>query len=186
MRRAIYSILSTVSAAVLILSFHASLSSGAAGATAGGDASSAGRSSATQGSGSGASTSKGQSDAGASSSPPASSPSATSLPSLPAGGATRASSDLKSGTFTGQSVDTPYGPVQVQIVITRGTISSSHAIVHPDKGGHDIQINSYAIPILDSEVVEAQSGQINMVSGATYTSGGYQASLQSALDQAAS
>ena len=40
------------------------------------------------------------------------------------------------------------------------------------------------MPVLNSEAVDAQSAQIDMVSGATYTSEGYIQSLQSALDQA--
>ena len=40
------------------------------------------------------------------------------------------------------------------------------------------------MPILNSEAVEAQSADIDMVSGATFTSQGYIGSLQSAIDQA--
>ncbi len=48
----------------------------------------------------------------------------------------------------------------------------------------DQEINSYAVPVLNGEVVQAQSAGIDMVSGATYTSDGYIQSLQSAIDQA--
>ena len=48
----------------------------------------------------------------------------------------------------------------------------------------DQEINSYAVPILNQEAVDAQSANIDMVSGATYTSQGYIESLQSAIDQA--
>jgi uncharacterized protein with FMN-binding domain len=48
----------------------------------------------------------------------------------------------------------------------------------------DQEINSYAIPQLNSEAVSAGSAQIDTVSGATYTSEGYITSLQSALDKA--
>jgi uncharacterized protein with FMN-binding domain len=50
-------------------------------------------------------------------------------------------------------------------------------------GGHSGQVSSYAAPQLRSEALQAQSAQINTVSGATYTSEGYIQSLQSALDQ---
>jgi uncharacterized protein with FMN-binding domain len=39
--------------------------------------------------------------------------------------------------------------------------------------------------MLHDEVMQAQSAQVNTISGATYTSMGYLQSLQSALDQAA-
>ena len=45
-------------------------------------------------------------------------------------------------------------------------------------------INGYALPVLNQEVVDRQSAQIDTVSGATVTSDGYLQSLQSALDQA--
>jgi uncharacterized protein with FMN-binding domain len=45
-------------------------------------------------------------------------------------------------------------------------------------------INSYALPILDHEVVQQQSAAIDVVSGATVTSDGYLQSLQAAIDQA--
>ncbi|WP_312350200.1 FMN-binding protein [Actinomyces sp.] len=186
MRRTTYAILSAVSAAVLMLNFHASLTSGTAGAATGGDTSSAGSSTSTEESGSVASTATGQPDEGATSSSTTQAPNGTSSPSSSPSTTTTASNGLNSGTFTGQEAETPYGPVQVQVVISDGTISSADAVVYPDGGGRDQQINSYAIPILNSETVAAQSDQIDMVSGATYTSNGYLTSLQSALDQAGS
>jgi len=45
------------------------------------------------------------------------------------------------------------------------------------------QINSYAEPQLQSETIQAQSANINGVSGATYTSQAYVQSLQAALDK---
>ncbi|MBU9944508.1 MAG: FMN-binding protein, partial [Dermatophilaceae bacterium] len=44
--------------------------------------------------------------------------------------------------------------------------------------------NGRAVPVLNAEVVDAQSAGIDMVSGATYTSEAYIRSLQSAIDQA--
>jgi uncharacterized protein with FMN-binding domain len=55
---------------------------------------------------------------------------------------------------------------------------------YPDGNPKDQEINSYALPILIDETVTAQSAGIDMVSGATVTSVGYQQSLQSALDEA--
>ena len=179
MRKTVYSILSAVSAAVLLLSFNASVSSSGAGGGAGSIASVGGTSSSISSSSPGASTASG-------SGPATASQGAGSAPSTTAGGATTAAGALKSGTFTGAQADTPYGPVQVQVVVANGTITSANATMYPKSGGHDKEINDYAIPILNSEATAAQSAQINMVSGATYTSGGYQSSLQSALDQARS
>jgi uncharacterized protein with FMN-binding domain len=84
----------------------------------------------------------------------------------------------------GASVDTPYGPVQVQITLSNHHIVKAEAIDYPRGSGRDQEINSYAIPQLDQETLQAQSAQIDTVSGATYTSEGYRGSLQSALDSA--
>ena len=54
----------------------------------------------------------------------------------------------------------------------------------PSDATRSQMIAQYAAPILRSEALTAQSAQINLVSGATYTSEGYAQSLQAALDQA--
>jgi uncharacterized protein with FMN-binding domain len=87
-------------------------------------------------------------------------------------------------TVNGDLVDTDYGPVRVQLTMQGGRIIRARAIVHPQGDGQTQAINSYAIPVLDKEAVAAQSSKIDTVSGATFTSGGYRQSLQSALDAA--
>ncbi|WP_315073025.1 FMN-binding protein [uncultured Microbacterium sp.] len=95
-----------------------------------------------------------------------------------------AGTGLADGTYTGASSQTRYGPVQVRITVSGGQISDVQAIDYPDGNGRDRQINGTAIPRLVSETLQSQSAQIQMVSGATYTSDGYLSSLQSAIDQA--
>ena len=87
-------------------------------------------------------------------------------------------------TVDGAVVQTPYGNVQVRLTVTDGNVTAAEAIAYPDRGGTDVQISNYAIPILSQEAVQAQSAKIDMVSGATFTSRGYIQSLQDALDQA--
>jgi uncharacterized protein with FMN-binding domain len=84
-----------------------------------------------------------------------------------------------SGTFTGSPVDTNYGPVQVQIVVSNGKITQANG---NDMGGSSVGVD--AIPQLNQEAVQAQSANIQGVSGATYTSQGYAQSLQQAIDSA--
>jgi len=100
--------------------------------------------------------------------------------------ATGASSSGSGTTATvdGAVVQTPYGNVQVRLTVTDGNVTAAEAIAYPDRGGTDVQISNYAIPILSQEAVQAQSAKIDMVSGATFTSRGYIQSLQDALDQA--
>lgn len=98
---------------------------------------------------------------------------------------TAARTGLADGTFTGAAANTRYGDVQVQITVSGGVIADVQMPRYPSANGRDRQINESALPRLISETLSAQSAQIDMVSGATYTSTGYLDSLQSALDQAA-
>jgi len=110
----------------------------------------------------------------------------TSATSTPATGSTSSSAASSSGakTVTGDSVDTQWGPVQVQITVTNGKVTKANAVAYPTENPRDQQINAYAIPALNQEAVSAGSAQIDMISGATVTSTGYLGSLQSALDKA--
>ena len=74
--------------------------------------------------------------------------------------------------------------MQVQITVKAGRITSADAVQYPTGNSRDQQINAYAVPQLNSEVTDAQSAQIDLVSGATVTSRGYVQSLQDAIDQA--
>ena len=56
--------------------------------------------------------------------------------------------------------------------------------VYPNENGRDQEINAYALPVLRQETLDAQSANIDTVSGATVTSDGYIESLQAALDAA--
>ncbi len=105
-------------------------------------------------------------------------------PSRPASPPATVSAGGGDGTFTGEAADTRYGPVQVRITIAGGRITAADAIEYPQESGRDVRINSTAVPELNQETLQAQSARIDTVSGATYTSEGYQQSLQSAIDQA--
>ena len=84
---------------------------------------------------------------------------------------------------TGTAVSFRYGTVQVQVTVSNGAITDVTTLQAPGDG-HSGQISQYAVPILQSEALSAKSAQIDLVSGATYTSEAYAQSLQSALDQA--
>jgi uncharacterized protein with FMN-binding domain len=98
------------------------------------------------------------------------------------GGSTGTSSSAR--TVTGPSVDTRWGPVQVAITVDGSTITDVTVPVYPTGNGRDRQINSYALPMLIQDTLDAQSADIDMITGATVTSEGYVQSLQGALDEA--
>jgi uncharacterized protein with FMN-binding domain len=100
------------------------------------------------------------------------------------GTASSSGSSASSTTYTGDSASTRWGPVQVEITVAAGSITDVQVIDYPSGNGKDQQINARALPRLVQETLDAQSADIDMVSGATVTSEGYLESLQSALDQA--
>ncbi|MEU8514682.1 FMN-binding protein [Kitasatospora sp. NPDC048722] len=87
-------------------------------------------------------------------------------------------------SITGDAVDTRYGPVQVRVTLSGSKITRIDVVQYPSESGRDRSINSYALPVLNKEAIAAQSADIDVVSGASYTSDGYTQSLQSALDKA--
>ncbi|BDH12732.1 FMN-binding protein [Streptomyces hygroscopicus] len=88
--------------------------------------------------------------------------------------------DGTSGTFTGDTIDTARGPVQVRVTLVKGRLTTITAL----KGEHDEGASADAVPRLTQKALAAQSAKIDAVSGATFTSQGYISSLQSALDRA--
>lgn len=88
------------------------------------------------------------------------------------------------GTYTGSTINTRFGPVQVQVTISGGAITDVTALQLTNSDGRSVQISNRAAPILASEVLASQSAQVSNVGGATYTTQAYLQSLQSALDQA--
>ena len=94
------------------------------------------------------------------------------------------SSALKNGTFTGAVESTRFGNVQVQVVVAGGKITDVKALQLTDAERRSQMISATAAPILRSEVLQAQSGNVDTVSGATITSDAYLSSLQAALDAA--
>lgn len=111
-------------------------------------------------------------------SPPPAAPTATPT-------ATPSKGKYKDGQYTGDSVDAYYGFVQVKAIIKNGSISDVQFLDHPQDRRTSQMINDQAMPYLTSEAIQAQSAQVDIVSGATDTSLAFRQSLQSALSKAA-
>jgi len=87
----------------------------------------------------------------------------------------------KNGSYTGPSVDVFYGLVQVQVVIQNGQIANVTFLDYPHDRRTSQEINTQAMPMLTQEAIQAQSANVNIISGATLTSEGFANSLQAAL-----
>ena len=164
MRRITMWLLSTVAALVLLFSYKTSTMGpgGESSAIASGSGSAGSSWSSTDGGSTGSGSSNGDTSSGS--------------------GSTSGGSG--SGTATGSVAQTRWGPVQVRITVSGGKITKVTAVQVPDNNHRDQEINDYAVPILKQETIDAQSAQIDTVSGATVTSDGYRESLQSAIDAA--
>jgi uncharacterized protein with FMN-binding domain len=88
------------------------------------------------------------------------------------------------GTYTGDAASTRWGDVQVSVTIADGSISDVQFLSYPDGDTRSAQINAQATGMLVQEVVQAQSADVQAISGATFTSEAFMQSLESALSQA--
>jgi uncharacterized protein with FMN-binding domain len=159
MRRVIFAALSTIAGLVMLLSFKSRSTPTAVVATT------------PAVSNSGASTNK----SGAVGGGRGGTPSSTT---------TGSASSTGTETELGVAANTRYGPVQVKITVRKGEVTAVEAVEYPEESPRDQQINSYAIPELNQAATAAKGGDIDLITGATYTSTGYITSLQSALNEA--
>ncbi|HEU0050755.1 MAG TPA: FMN-binding protein [Patescibacteria group bacterium] len=95
------------------------------------------------------------------------------------------SGQYKDGIYVGQVADAYYGNVQVQATVQGGKITNVQFLDYPHDRNTSQRINSQAVPALQSEAIQAQSANVDIVSGATATSQAFQQSLATALSQAA-
>ena len=164
MKRITLWLLSTLSVVVLLFGYDASGTTTVAGSppaiVSGGSTGTSGSSSSSSGSSSSGSTGSGSS------------------------GSSHSGSSNGTTNVTGAVASTQWGPVQVELTVSAGTITQVDVVQYPSGNPKDQEINDYALPILVQETTDQQSADIDMVSGATVTSVGYIQSLQSALDQA--
>lgn len=99
-------------------------------------------------------------------------------------GTTTTTASYKDGSYTGSVENAYYGDVQVKATISGGKITDVTFLQHPDTHSTSVRINEQAMPYLQQEAIQAQSAQVDTVSGATYTSQAFMQSLSNALSQA--
>jgi uncharacterized protein with FMN-binding domain len=88
------------------------------------------------------------------------------------------------GTYTGDAASTRWGDVQVSVTIADGSIDSVQFLSYPDGDPRSAQINAQATGMLVQEAIQAQNADVQVISGATFTSEAFIQSLDSALSQA--
>jgi uncharacterized protein with FMN-binding domain len=95
-----------------------------------------------------------------------------------------AQGQYKDGQYTGGNYNVFYGNVQVKAIIQGGKLTNVQVLNYPSDRRTSQRINQQAIPWLTQEAVQAQSANVDFISGATLTSEGFLQSLQDALTNA--
>jgi uncharacterized protein with FMN-binding domain len=91
---------------------------------------------------------------------------------------------FRDGQYTGTAINFLYGTMQVKAVISSGKLADVQFLQYPNDRRTSVEINTQAMPYLKAEAIQAQSGQVDIVSGATDSSLAFVQSLTSALNQA--
>jgi uncharacterized protein with FMN-binding domain len=116
--------------------------------------------------------------------PPTPSTTATTIPPRSTSTTTAPSTTttLATQSATGEAVNYTYGILSVSVT-SSGKRIENVTIASLDDGGNfrSQSIDQQSIPILERQALQAQSANIQGVSGASYTSAGFERSLQSAL-----
>jgi uncharacterized protein with FMN-binding domain len=168
-RRAPIVIGATIAGLAAVLSFHTRSASLSLGPASGSSSSVA----AAPPLGSTTNPAPGRTTTPSTSAPPSSTPSTTPPTTTP---------PSTTRTATGASVSYTYGTLSVSVTVSGSKITKVGIASLSDRGDFRSQsIDQQSIPILEQEALQAQSANIQGVSGASYTSEGFQSSLQSAL-----
>jgi uncharacterized protein with FMN-binding domain len=118
----------------------------------------------------------------ASSAPPSGSAASASPAATPSASSTAASSTAADRTAVGPAVNYTYGVLSVRVTVSGSKIVDvGIASLNDGSNARSQSIDDQSIPILEQEALQAQSANIQAVSGASFTSAGFTQSLQGAL-----
>ena len=85
---------------------------------------------------------------------------------------------------TGPLITTPFSAIQVRAELTRGRLTGVRTLALSGADAHTRAINARAEPLLRESALEARSADVDVVSGATYTSRSWRDSLRAAIRDA--
>lgn len=99
-------------------------------------------------------------------------------------GSSTTSTTYTDGTYKGSVEDAYYGNVQVAATISGGKLTDVTFLQYPNTHSDSVMINRQAMPYLQQEAIQAQSANVQVISGATFTSQAFIQSLTNALSSA--
>ncbi len=112
--------------------------------------------------------------------------STTTTTAAPTTTTTKPSSLYKDGSFNGSTQNAYWGNVQVAAIISNGKLKTVKVLQYPNSHSTSVYINQQALPYLQQEAVKSQNANIQIISGATFTSQAFIQSLSDALTSARS
>jgi len=116
--------------------------------------------------------------------PPSTTAPSTTTPPTTTAPTTTTTTPRATRSATGPAVNYNYGVLSVTVTASGSKITDVQIASLDDGGNFRSQsIDQQSIPLLEQQALQAQSANIQGVSGATYTSAGFAQSLQGALSQ---
>lgn len=89
------------------------------------------------------------------------------------------------GTYTGSNAKAlNFGSVQVKITVSGGQLTDISFLSYPQRDGRSVDLSNRALPQLRQEALNAQSANVSNISGASWTTRAFKASLNAALTAA--
>jgi uncharacterized protein with FMN-binding domain len=87
-------------------------------------------------------------------------------------------------TFDGPAFHNARGTFQVEIVVTGGKVTEVRPLQAGTGDAESRFINERALPVLEQRVLDAQTWDVQYVSGASFTSDGFVSSAKAAFEKA--
>ena len=105
--------------------------------------------------------------------------SATTTPAAPTGTAA-----YQDGVYVGPRIENAKGGYQAQVTIENGIITNVAPVEAGTSDPESQRVNAFAVPTIVERVLEAQSADVEYVSGSSFTSPGFIDSIAGALEEA--
>lgn len=93
--------------------------------------------------------------------------------------------EYKDGVYVGPRVENIKGGYQAQVTIENGAITAVDPIEAGTSDPESLRVNAFAVPTIVERALEAQSADVEFVSGSSFTSPAFIESIEGALEEAA-
>jgi len=92
--------------------------------------------------------------------------------------------EYKDGVYVGPRVENIKGGYQAQVTIENGSITAVDPVEAGTSDPESLRVNAFAVPTIVERVLEAQSADVQFVSGSSFTSPAFIESIAGALEEA--